>query len=97
MGRKDIEGGRESFEVRYRGGEWRQWGVLLRALPHAQHEDTTQDSHGDSRLESGLYPLGPGQPVKALGMGVVRSETSLENCFWGSAWRRRPARQLGDH
>lgn len=58
--------------------------MLLRALPHAQHEDTTQDSHGDSRLESGLYPLGPGQPVKALGMGVVRSETSLENCFWGS-------------
>lgn len=32
MGRKDIEGGRESFEVRYGGGKWRQWGVLLRAL-----------------------------------------------------------------
>lgn len=44
--------------------------------PHIQHEDTIQEGHGDSRLEYSLYPLGPGQPLKALGMGVVRSETS---------------------
>ena len=44
--------------------------------PHTQHEDTIQEDQGDSRLESGLYPLGPGLPLKVLGMGVVRSETS---------------------
>lgn len=83
MGRKDIEGRRESFEVRYRGGKWRQWGVLLRAL--APRPARRHHSRGSWRFQVGVWPVpsGPWSALEGAGDGSSKIRDILRKLFLG--------------